>query len=925
MSQGAQLHPFYNGIGSTDKSSILPNQFIPDGQKGEAFQKRTMDALETIGLAQLSDNVEFREFYKMTEGRLAHSDYGYEGGVLDKIKDLGDTLEIPIFVKHYDIIGIVVNQLVGEYLELKDNFTVDSIDSTSENDFIRDRTQRVHEYSQKLVALEVRKGLIKKGINPDQGEFSSEEEQQQYLAMVEKEKSELIDPARIQLDMQKNWKTKAAIWAGHVIEADQARFYLDDLDADEMKDYLLTGRWFRNYYVGYDYYKPERWNPIQTFFSKDVNARFPQDGEYVGKIDYLSPSDIAKRWGHMMKPSDIKKINTGFDSASVGNDHGVSMKSMMSSNFAEQQVVPYENYYDNELGLQIQDAIDVPMGHYNTKDKEGNDIEIPTWLTPGFNTNYSGSRYSSIFRDDINTRTDLLQVTEAYFRSWKRMWFLNYTTEEGRKDSIIVTDEILNEFIKENNIRKVTTKTIVEIKDKSEVEDDTMYEFWIPEIWSGIKINNSNSTITNPIYLNVKPLDFQIKGDSNTFDVKIPVGGIIDTSMAQKLRPFQVGYNICLNQIFNFLEKEIGAFFLFDINFLPSEYKDLGDTEEALLKLRDLAQSVGLVPLDTKKQNLEGANPQMNTFQSQSLTYDVQIRNRIELATYYQQKALEQIGITPQRLGNPGKYETATGVEQGTKASYTQTEALFGRMSTARKKNMELHLAVAQYCQKEYLDVDMVFSKSDGDKQFLNLSDPDFPLRRLGLVPINNPKQRRELENLRNKLLETNTLGNDMLDYAELFSSNTMMELVAVGKKNRIERQKEAEAQNQHEQDLLTKKLQAEALEKEKDRAAQEDSKEKDRQSRLREKTIDAMGRAADKESDQVGIDAIERASQMALAQQESMNKDTVENKKIDLKQQELNAKSKAELEGFKLKIRELEQRDRKMANDKYIANRNKN
>jgi len=493
MSQGVHLHPFYNGLGATDKSSILPNQFIPENQKGPKFQKKIMDALETIGLSQLSENIEFREFYKMTEGRLAHSDYGLEGGVLDKIKDLGDTLEIPIFVKHYDFIGIIVNQLVGEYLELKDNFTVDSIDSTSENDFIRDRTQRVHEYTQKLFDLELKKRLVQKGINPDQGDFKSQEEQQQYLATIEKEKASLMDPSKIQIDMQKNWKTKAAEWGAHVIEADQARFYLDDLDADEMKDYLLTGRWFRNYYVGYDYYKPERWSPIQTFFSKDVSAKFPQDGEYVGKIDYMSPSDIAKRWGHLMKPADIKKINTGFDAAITGNDNGVSMKSMMDSNFGEQQLVPFPNYYDNELGLQMQDAMDVPMGHYNTKDKEGNDIEVPTWLTPGFNTNYSGYRYSSIFRDDINTRTDLLQVTEAYFRSWKRMWFLNYTTEDGKKDSIIITDEILGDFIKDNDIKKISTKTIIEIKE--EIEENTMYEFWIPEIWSGIKININRPNI----------------------------------------------------------------------------------------------------------------------------------------------------------------------------------------------------------------------------------------------------------------------------------------------------------------------------------------------------------------------------------------------------------------------------------------------
>jgi hypothetical protein len=36
-------------------------------------------------------------------------------------------------------------------------------------------------------------------------------------------------------------------------------------------------------------------------------------------------------------------------------------------------------------------------------------------------------------------------------------------------------------------------------------------------------------------------------------------------------------------------------FFLFDINFLPSEYKDYGTIEESLEKLRDHAKDIGLV------------------------------------------------------------------------------------------------------------------------------------------------------------------------------------------------------------------------------------------------------------------------------------------------------------------------------------------
>lgn len=923
MSSAVHVHPFYNGLGRPNKSGVLPNQFLPMSQKKDSFKRKTMDSLETIGLSQLSENIEYRDFYKMTEGTLVYSDYGIEEGILGKIKELGDQVAIPTFVKHYDFIGIIVNQLVGEYLGMRDNFTVDSIDEVSENDFIRERTQRVQEFAKKSFDLELKKRLVQKGINPDQQDFQSEEEQQAYLQQIEQEKNSLMTPSKIQMDMQKNWKTKAAEWAEHVLESDQERFYLDNMDADEMKDYLLTGRFFRHYYVGYDYYKPERWNPIQTFFSKDVEAKYPQDGEYVGRIIYLSPSDVVKRWGHLMKPSDIKKINTGMDSDVVRNDQGVSFKSLMASHFHQDQTIPFYNYYERELGLQIQDAMDIPMGHYKTKDEEGNDVKVPSWLSPDFNHNYSGYRYSSIFRDDINTRTDLLQVTEAYFRSWKRMWFLNYTTPEGIPDSTIVTDELIQEFIEDNGIKKVSTKSIKDIKES--LEDNTMYEFWIPEIWKGVKINNGNSFLADPIYLEVEPLPYQIKGDSNVFDVKIPVGGIISTSIAKKLRPFQVGHNVCLNQVFNLLEKEIGTFFLFDINFLPSDYKDMGDTEEALLKLRDLAQSVGLVPLDTKKQNLEGANPQMNTFMTQSITYDVQIKSRIELANYYQQKALEQIGITPQRLGNPGKYETAAGVEQGTKASYTQTEAIFGEMSTARRKSMELHLAIAQYCQKEYLDVDMVFTKSDGDKQFMNLSDKDFPLRRLGLIPINNSKRRRELEQLKQTLLQTNTLGNDMLDYAELFSSDTMLELVAIGRKNRLEKQQEVEAQRQHEQQLVDKQIQAEAIQKEKDRKAVEDSKEKDRKTRLQEAEIDAYGRAADKESDQTGLNYIERASNIALNEQEAFNKNELENRKLDSQTEQANANSIFQMESLKLKMKEIEQKDRKMNNDKYIASINKN
>lgn len=923
MSTGAMLHPFFNGVGTGVTSSALPNQVLPDSKKKEDFKRKTMDALESIGLTQRAENADFRDFYKMVEGKLVYSDYGLDEGILKQIRDIGDEVAIPTFVKHYDFIGIITNQLVGEYLSQRDDFKIDSIDSISENEFIRERTERVRQFAAKTFDLELKRLLAMRGVDPTKGDFQSQEEQQQFLQFIEQQKNELIDPSQIELDMQKNWKTKAAEWAEHVIEADQERFYMDTLDENEMKDYLLTGRFFRHYYVGYDYYKPERWEPLEVFFSQDADAKYPQDGEYVGRVFNLSPSEIIKRYGHMLKPSEIKDLSGYYEGANRHENDNISFKSILSKNFGEQHVAPFFNYYDYELGLQYQDAFGTPMGHTYGTDDEGEEVKIPTWLGTRFNQNFRGYSHSVNKRDDINVRIDSLQVTEGYWRSWKRMWFLNYTTLDGVPDSTIVTDELLQDFIRDNDIKKVTSKSIEDIKGS--LEPNTMYEFWIPEIWKGIKINNGNSYLKDSIYLGVEPLEYQIKGDSNVFDVKLPVGGIIGNSMAAKLRPFQVGYNICLNQIFNLLEKEIGTFFLFDINFLPSEYKEMGNSEQALLKLRELAQSVGIVPMDTKKQNLEGANPQMNVFQTQSITYDVQIQSRINLANAYKSMALEQIGITPQRLGSPGKYETAAGVEQGTKASYTQTEHIFSQMSVARRKTMELHLAVAQYCQKEYLDVDMVFTKSDGDKQYMNLTDKDFPLRRLGLLPINNSKKRRDLDNLRNTLLQTNTLGNDMLDYAQLFSADSVTSLVAIGRKNRLEKQREVESQRQHEQSLLDKQLQANAEQKQFDREWEENSKERDRQSKIQTARITAAGRAIDRDATAEGIASLEKISNMAINQEESQANTELANRKLDNESREIDIDREVNMQKLNMQLQEFQQKERKMNNDRYIASINKN
>lgn len=928
MSDSLNTYEYYSGLGSSSGiTSSLPLQYVSYNTKNSTkWQKATLDALEQIGLIQLKENLHFEDFYKMLRGNLVYSDYGIEDFTfLNQIKKLADDVEIPTFVKHYDIIGIMVRQIVGEWLKQRDNFRVDSTsDEIGQNEFLREQSSRIEEYTIETTKKEIEIALIKKGFYP-KDQFTTEEEKQQYLEQLEAEKAKIIPPEEIKLDLSKNFRTKAAEWGEFVIETDQERCHLDLLDRTEMEDKLLTGRYFRHYHVGYDYYKPERWRPSEVFFSKDVDAQFPQDGEYVGRVFELSSSDIVSRYGHKMTAQQIKSINRRNSSQGGYSDNSTFREGNMSKTFMGTDThIPFDNYFEYDLGLQYQDALNIPMGRIEAQDSEGNTQEVPTWLSNINNSGYTNNTYSQFRRDDFSVREDLLQVTEAYWRSFKKMWYIYYISEDGQEATEIVNDQILPEWSKDKGIKKVTTKSLDELSSRP-LELNTMYEFWIPEVWKGIKISAGKGFLETDIYLDVAPLPYQLRGDSNTYDVKLPVAGFIGDSLAQRVRPYQIGYNVCLNQIFSLLEKEIGMFFLFDINFLPSEYKDHGTIEDSLEKLRDLAKDIGLVPLDTKKQNMEGANQSMNTFMVQDVTFDKQINSRIQLAEYYFKKALEQVGITDQRRGQSTIYETATGVQQGVEASYDQTADIFTEMSVSRKKSMELHLTVAQYCQKNYIDQDFIFTASDGSKAYMNLTDPDFPLRRLGLLPTSDAKGKRTLEQVRNRLYELNTMGTDLLGYAEVANSDTMLELISVGKRLRKEQQEQEQAQRQHEKELLDKELQAQAQEKQKERDFIASEAEKDRETRLEEERISALGRASDKKSDQSGIDAINEATKDALnnnfKEREIGIKENIADNKIKLENKKLEKFD----EELKLKLEELELKKKKIDNDRYIATINKN
>lgn len=923
MSTGSIQHSFFNGVGlSGENSSALPPQAIPDSKKTPKWKESNLDRLEQIGIRQLHKNIEFVDYYKMIRGEMVLSDYGLSDKTQEFV-DLVSEVQISSNVRHYDFLGMIVNQIVGEYGKFKDNYIIDTRDPFSQNEYTRDKTEKVKAYATQLFDLELQKKLVEAGVDLDKQDFQSEKEQQQYLQSLQQQKDALIAPEVIEKDMNKNWKTKAAEWAQKTLEQDRDRFEMDEMNNEEITDYLLTGRWFRHYHIGYDFYRPETWSPMTTFFSEDVNIKYPQDGEYVGRIHYLSPSDILDRWGSKLTAEQQQKLS-GYYNKNLDNDttgrEGNSFRNLLNNNFSKQQYVPFEGYYEYDMTLQLQDAFDMPLGESTVINPDGTTRQEATWFSPmnkGVNntTNY----YAKQLRGDIDVRSDLIQITEGYWRSYQRIGILNYITKEGIPDQEIVTDDLIKDFLVENGIKKLTKVTLEEIE--SNPEPNTIAFTYMPQIRWGAKINAGNSYLSEDLYIGGDALDYQIKGDSNIYDMKLPVAGIIGNSIAKKLRPFIVMYNICMNQIFNLLEKEIGTFLLFDVNYLPSEYKDNVDTKHTLEMLREAAVEIGIVPIDTKKQNMQGAGQGMNTFMSQSITFTDQINNRMNLAERYKLLALEQIGINPQRIGAASEYSTAEGIKQGLTASYAQTEPLFSAMSTANKKATHVHLVVAQYCQKNYKDVSYYYTKSDSEKVFIELSDPYFPLRHFGIVSTNNSNDKKELENLKNIMLQNNTAGSDILDFAQIVKAKTITDLLAVGNQNRIEKQRDVEAQRVHEQELADKNLAAIKAEKDADRAWQAGQNERDRETKIEEEQIASYGKLGDKQvTDKDLYDRLDRITQQSL--DNNLKGEEIEMKKSLSKLKEEDFKTKKEFEQKKLELQQeaLQVQRDKMASAERIA-----
>ena len=454
-------------------------------------------------------------------------------------------------------------------------------------------------------------------------------------------------------------------------------------------------------------------------------------------------------------------------------------------------------------------------------------------------------------------------VITCYWQSKKKIFKRTYLDEEGYQQEMFVSEEY---------------------KMDKTLGDISVEELWINEWWRGIKIGAN-------IYVNVEPLEFI---------QDCPLVGIINTSrntqgksLLDLLKPYQVLYNICMNQLWELLEKEIGVVFLGDLKVVPK--KDSQDPIETMLWN---AKNRGTLLIDTSIENTGGA-VQFNQFSRIDLTRSQEIQARIQLAQQLRLEAYELVGLTRQRLGNSQASDTATAANNALIQSFAQTETWFAWHDNVLQRVYQTILDMAQYIELQKPTSTLNYLNSELENVFLRVSKNEL-LHELFVFVSSYAEDKVTLEQLKQLAQPAMQNGAELSEMVDLFTANSERSLrKTLGdvqkRKEAIRQQEQALKQQelQQQQEQFQQKMQMEAAQDEKEAQRDDMNKQLDRENKLQ---IVQLQGIANEGSYNPDVDTTGLLMQQTKIAQD-ISKQTFEkvsrNKELSLKEKELVLKEK--------------------------------
>lgn len=865
-----------------------------------------MDTLEVVGRAQYIGNLKLMENYRMLNGEFLSYQYEdtEENEYVSLLEMAKQQEQKNLRLRHFDFIKQAVNTLCGELEAHPDTFIAKGIGDSIAADREREKARLLKEWVDEQINQRINAQLMQMGMDPQRDDFQSEEEQQQYTQQVEEQRKALT-PAEIQKYINTQWQHVAEKWANIQLQVDKHEHNRPRLQQREFRDMLVSDRAFRHFYLTATGYGEETWNPIETFYHKSPEVEEVEKGNYVGRIFFRSLSDIIDHYGHLMTGKQLEQLRGPIVSGS--KEGGTYPKDWMGNPI---------NY------------LDINGNPYQSR--------IPTnnkWLTTlfpqvsqlgGLNTDFLFHAPETIEDDYRYYIKQMFGVTQAYWKSQKKVGKLSYLNPEtGLVEKVIIDESVvlpLGTRSKEGNLTRDTDPEEEDLR-----EGPIVQWTWINEIWGGIKITPLAHTTParKPIYLNVKPLSFQGKPDIKIYDAELPVVGEIfndrnarSQSMVDLLKPYQIAYNLFMNQAYLIIEEEILPFVMMDVNAIPN-LKDWGGPEGFEKWIQSTRSKFGM--LDNRPQQTQGANAGGQLPAVIDLGSYNHALARFDLAERIKLMAFAQIGMNPQRLASVKPQETATGVQTAMQQSFTQTSSYFTRFYNYIRRCLQKGLDFAQYVQSGEDDILTAAVHSDYSNTLLRLNGIELLSAQLKVFVTDAQEEQRQLAVVRQLAIENNTVLTSMSDRIEMSTSNSVAKIKELVKASELEQQ----AQQAQMQQLEQQKLQQMSEEADKQRAFDAEQNELDRKARLEEAYIKTFGygEGATVDSDNSGSpDALEYDKLSQKASSEASKQQLAERK---LQQDNLKLLADQKKHNDKLNLdREKMRSNERIAKDKLASSR---
>lgn len=867
----------YNRLGTITQ----PIQFLPTKEKTEEWGAWNMDWYEMQGLKQIRRNArKLLKNYKLANGVIDKTDYIIEedNEQADLINILTKTDESALELKFFPIIPNVINVLSGEFAKRNDRIMYRAVDEISYNEMLEEKRLMVEQYLLSHAEAKMMEMLMAQGMQMD-----SEEAQQ---AMNPENLKSLPE---IEAYFKKDYRSMIEQWAMHQHLVDEERFKLKELENMAFKDMLITDREFWHFKMNEDDYEIELWNPVLTFYHKSPEVRYISQGNWAGKVDLMSPSDIIDKYGYMMTEEQLRSLEAIYPVKAAG--YAIS---------------GYQNdgtFYDATRSHK-----------WNT---EGPSLGYRQFVS--VNDRFLGQG------DDVITQileesedlydygtTNLLRVTTVYWKSQRMLGYLTRIEDDGSEIKMIVDENF-----------KVTNKPMYDTSVvKRKTADNLVYGehvewIWINEVWGGLKIGpnrptfygNADANGLAPIYLNVKPVKFQFKGDFTPYGCKLPVEGSVfsdrnsrSVALVDKMKPFQIGYNLVNNQIADILIDELGTVIMLDQNALPRQSMGEDWGQNNFAKAYVAMKSFQMLPLDTSITNTENAL-NFQHYQVLNLEQTQRLMSRIQLANYFKQQAFETIGISPQRLGAVNAQETAQGIQQAVNNSYSQTETYFIQHSEYLMPRVhQMRTDLAQYYHSHKPSVRLQYMTGMDEKVNFEMSGTEMLARDLNIFVTTKVNQKQIMEQIRQLALSNNTSGASIYDLGKLVQADSLAEIshTLKGIEEKTTKAKQEEMQQMQEiermkQEGLDKRLMAEQQYK-----AEQAQLERDNDVRIAEIRSAGYGAMVDLDKNSQSdfrdtldyLDKKDRADQeLNMRREASVAKNAIDQQKLDLQRQELQTR----------------------------------